>query len=477
MTLLADFKDKQILVLGAGITGMSCVRYLSAQGLCFTVNDSRTQPFVEDYNEQQFYQEFPHASLHLGQWHSELIATADIILISPGIDSAINEIAPYISADCRVMGDVELFCLLNNERVNKPDANPIQILAVTGSNGKSTVVSLLAYLAERLGINAQLGGNIGQPVLDIFTEEITSENTRLPAVLILELSSFQLETLSSMQAIATSVLNVSDDHLDRHQSMENYQRIKQRIYSQSNVAVINRDDKATQTVNKSQPVLSFGSDAPTENQFGVTRVNGKATLAFAEQKLITLDELPLAGMHNALNYLAVLALGYSAGWSIAEMVKSLAGFTGLPHRCQKIVSDDGITWINDSKATNVGATIAAINGLAQTLTSQNGVKQKLILIAGGDGKGADFTPLIEPLAAHVNQVITLGKDGDKIARLTQNTDKVTSLFTAVQKAKSMAKAGDIVLLSPACASLDMFKNFGDRGEQFMAAVAKVTGVS
>jgi UDP-N-acetylmuramoylalanine--D-glutamate ligase len=477
MTLLADFKDKQILVLGAGITGMSCVRYLSAQGLCFAVNDSRPQPFSAGYNAQQFSDEYPNATLHLGQWRSELIATADIILISPGIDSAINEIAPFIAADCRILGDVELFCLLNNERINKPEVNPIQILAVTGSNGKSTVVSLLAYLANSLGVNAQLGGNIGQPVLDIFTKETTGEDTDIPKVLILELSSFQLETLTSMQAIATSVLNVSDDHLDRHQSMENYQRIKQGIYLQGKLAVINRDDEATQTIDKSQSVLSFGSDAPAQNQFGVTRVNGKATLAFAEQSLITLDELPLAGMHNALNYLAALALGYSAGWSIAEMIKNLNGFTGLAHRCQKIASDDGITWINDSKATNVGATIAAINGLAQTLTAQNGVKQSLILIAGGDGKGADFTPLVEPLAEHVSQVITLGKDGDKIAKLAESDNKVTSLFAAVQKAKAMAKAGDIVLLSPACASLDMFKNFADRGEQFIAAVAKVAGES
>ncbi|PHR84546.1 MAG: UDP-N-acetylmuramoyl-L-alanine--D-glutamate ligase [Colwellia sp.] len=472
MTLLADFKDKQILVLGAGITGMSCVRFLSAQGLFFSVNDSRPQPFSDDYSEQQFSNEFPNASLQLGRWHGELIATADIILISPGIDSAINEIAQHISADCHVMGDVELFCLLNNARIN-----PIKILAVTGSNGKSTVVSLLAHLADSLGIIAQLGGNIGQPVLDIFTKETTGENTEIPTILILELSSFQLETLTSMQAIATSVLNVSDDHLDRHQNMANYQGIKQSIYPQGQLAITNRDDNATKVVNKSQPVLSFGSDVPAQNQFGITWENGKASLAFAAQNLIALDELPLAGMHNALNYLAALALGYSAGWSIAEMVNSLAGFSGLPHRCQKIVSNDGITWINDSKATNVGATIAAINGLAQTLTLQNGVKQKLILIAGGDGKGADFSPLIKPLIAHVNQVITLGKDGDKIAKLSSSVNKVTSLFTAVQQAQAIAKTGDVVLLSPACASLDMFKNFSDRGEQFIAAVAKVTEAS
>lgn len=477
MTLLADFKNKQIVVLGAGITGMSCVRYLSAQGLCCSVNDSRPQPFSFDYSEQQFRNDFPNANLHLGQWNSELIATADILLISPGIDSEASGIAQHISVDCRVMGDVELFCLINNERANEQGIPPISILAVTGSNGKSTVVSLLAYLAGSLGINAQLGGNIGQPVLDIFTNEINAEKKELPEVLVLELSSFQLETLTSMQAIAASVLNVSDDHLDRHQTMENYQRIKQGIYAQANVAVTNRDDEATKQLNQSQSVLSFGSDSPVQNQFGVRQVNGTVLLAFAEQNLISLDELPLAGMHNALNYLAALALGYSAGWSVEAMVKSLAGFTGLPHRCQKIDSDDGLTWINDSKATNVGATIAAINGLAQTLTIRNGEKQKLILIAGGDGKGADFTPLTKPLVEHVHQVITLGKDGDKIAALVTDANKVTSLLSAVKEAKSIAKSGDIVLLSPACASLDMFKNFNDRGEQFITAISKVREAS
>ncbi|MBL4942379.1 MAG: UDP-N-acetylmuramoyl-L-alanine--D-glutamate ligase [Colwellia sp.] len=477
MTLLADFKDKQILVLGAGITGMSCVRYLSAHDLCFAVNDSRTNPFMANYSEQQFGAEFPTARLHLGQWHSDLISQAEVILISPGIDSTIKEISPYISADCQVMGDVELFCQLNNQLGMSKQGKPIELLALTGSNGKSTVVSLLAHLAKSLGINAQLGGNIGQPVLDIFIEEQTlsanSARKVLPELLILELSSFQLETLTSMQAIATSVLNISDDHLDRHLSMANYQNIKQSIYQQGKLAITNRDDAATLTPNKFQQTLSFGSDRPEENQFGIRLVNGKANLAFGKQRLIAVDELPLAGMHNALNYLAALALGYSAGWSLVGMVDNLAGFTGLAHRCQRIVSDDGITWINDSKATNIGATLAAINGLAQTLSPA----QNLILIAGGDGKGADFSPLNEPLSQHVSELITLGKDGDKIAELVTNANKVTNLNEAVQVAKMRAKTGDIVLLSPACASLDMFKNFSDRGEQFIVAVAQLAEAS
>ncbi len=479
MTLLAALKHKQILVLGAGITGLSCARYLSAQGLCFAVNDSRESPFSLDYNKDKFAAEHPTASLHLGQWHSELIRHADVILISPGIDSADAEIANYISADCHVMGDVELFCLLNNERDKS-----IGILAVTGSNGKSTVVTLLDHLGKCLGLNTQLGGNIGQPVLDIFTEELGCHNTGnivdVPELLILELSSFQLETLTSMKAIATSVLNISDDHLDRHLTMANYQSIKQTIYSQSKWAVTNRDDPNTVTKNSSQLQCSFGSNIP-EQQFGIRLIDEKAYLAFEEQVLIALDKLPLAGMHNALNYLAALALGYCAGWSITDMVDNLPSFSGLPHRCQRVENKDGIVWINDSKATNVGATIAAINGLAQTIAQHNNAGHKLILIAGGEGKGADFAPLLDPITQHVNQVITLGKDGNKIADVVKKsavkTKAVHNLAQAVQVAKANAKVGDIVLLSPACASFDMFKGFADRGEQFASAVKKHGGVS
>ncbi len=480
MTLLTDFKHKQILVLGAGITGMSCVRYLSAQNLCFAVNDSRKNPFDTDYSKEQFNEDYPTASLHLGHWQSELISKADVILISPGIDSNLNEIANHISKNCCVMGDIEFFCQINNERRFDEQSKPIELLALTGSNGKSTVVSLLANLAKNLGVNAQVGGNIGQPVLDVFTQEkintISPTNKSIPELLILELSSFQLETLTSMKAIATSVLNISDDHLDRHLSMENYQSIKQGIYKQGKLAITNRDDIATVTPHKSQAILSFGSDKPKENQFGIIDLDNKAYLAFGELTLISLDKLPLAGMHNALNYLAALALGYSAGWPLSAMVENLTAFTGLAHRCQRVASKDNITWINDSKATNVGATLAAITGLAKTLPSTN----HLILIAGGEGKGADFSPLSQPLAEYASRVITFGKDGDKIADLAElvtNVNKVATLAEAVQLAKAKANDGDIILLSPACASLDMFKNFADRGEQFVAAVTQMTEAS
>jgi len=365
------------------------------------------------------------------------------------------------------MGDVELFCQINNQRIN-----PISILAVTGSNGKSTVVSLLAYLAKVLGINAGLGGNIGQGVLDFLTLEqaVNAQAANQVDLLILELSSFQLETLTSMQAIAASLLNISDDHLDRHKTLKNYQNIKQGIYRQSKVAVINRDDPLTISPLATQELISFGSDNAEEGHFGLGVVNNKTQLMFGKQVLISLEQLPLAGLHNALNYLSALALGYSAGWSLTAMVENLVGFSGLSHRCQRIKTDDHIQWINDSKATNVGATIAAISGLLPTLSASN----KLILIAGGDGKGADFSPLKTLLNTDAVALITLGKDGDKIAELRPSSIPVDSIQAAVTFASGYANPGDMVLLSPACASLDMFKNFSERGEVFITCINQLS---
>jgi UDP-N-acetylmuramoylalanine--D-glutamate ligase len=443
--VIATLKNKQILVLGAGLTGMSCVRFLAKHQLACHLNDSRENII----NSEEFLQSFPDCSLQLGAWNQALIKNAQVILVSPGIDLAAEGLLEIISSDCQVMGDVELFCQITN----KP------ILAVTGSNGKSTLVSLLAHIGTSLGKNVALGGNIGMPVLEQLSEEIDCY--------ILELSSFQLETLKSMKAVAASVLNVSDDHLDRHLTIENYSAIKQRIFQQCDTAVINRDDKLSYShVNlQTKPTVSFGSNCAQQGEFGLVLEASIYYLTFGDEKLVSLEELPLAGMHNALNYLAALALGHCFGWSIADMVSHFSSFKGLAHRCQRIATTDNITWINDSKATNVGATLAAINGLSSTL-----VGNKLILIAGGDGKGADFSPLKESIENVVSYVITLGKDGAEIAQLTKHSQQVESLAEAVNLANQHASYGDIVLLSPACASIDMFKNFAQRGEIFTDAV-------
>jgi len=455
--LLAQLKTQKILVLGAGLTGISCVRFLQANNISCCLNDSR----IDVIDKNAFAAEFPDCQLKLGQWQKQWLNEAEVILLSPGIDLLAEQLNEYINSECLVMGDVELFCQLSSNK----------IIAVTGSNGKSTVVSLLAHIGDKLGLNVSLGGNIGVPVLDQLSDE---ENC-----LILELSSFQLETLSSMQALSASVLNVSDDHLDRHLTLENYSEIKQKVYQQCDIAVVNRDDSFSYSkidVNK-QNFISFGVKQPVEGHFGLAQVKGELSLMFGSEALISQKELPLAGIHNALNYLAALALGQAANWSLTDMIACLSSFTGLAHRCQRVDSSDNINWVNDSKATNVGASIAAINGLFPTIAANN----QLILIAGGDGKGADFSPLSEAIEQQVNYLITLGQDGDAIqssANLTNDCCfKVDSVEQAVFKAKQLAKKGDLVLLSPACASIDMFNNYAERGQRFVTAIQQLQEAS
>ena len=444
--VIAQLKNKQIVVLGAGLTGLSCVRFLQRNGISCCVNDSRKNII----GQEEFSQSYPDCQLFIGSWQTELLANAEVILLSPGIDLEKEQLTDVINEQCQVIGDVELFCQINE----KP------VIAVTGSNGKSTVVSLLAHVGDQLGFKTALGGNIGTPVLDQLSADVD--------FYILELSSFQLETIESLKALAATVLNVSDDHLDRHKTLANYSEIKQKVYQQSRVCIVNRDDDASYSlVNKNDnTIISFGSDEPQENQFGIANYQGELTLMYAKESLVSLSSLPLAGMHNALNYLAVLALGMSAQWSLKAMVKAFSSFYGLPHRCQLVGSLNNIRWINDSKATNVGAAIAAIEGLAPTIKHDN----KLILIAGGDGKGADFSPLQRVLSSYVDYVIALGKDGQQILALTKQGCFVDTIEQAVFKANQIAYEKDMVLLSPACASIDMFKNFVERGNAFTKAV-------
>lgn len=455
MLNLSLLANKNIVILGAGITGLSCARFLLNNDIKFSVNDSRANAIDRNDFQAEFNYNGNDNTLSLGFWDKTLINSADILLVSPGVDTSIPDIQDALNDEGEVFGDVELFCRLTN----------IPTIAVTGSNGKSTVVTLLEFLGKALGFNTQLGGNIGVPVLD------TLQNK--PDFLILELSSFQLETMTNMQALSASVLNICDDHLDRHKTLENYINIKQDIYRQTDIAVINRDDKNTYLPEllKNKTVYSFGSNKPVSNdetEFGLAEFNQKMYLMSGNKALISVDDLPLSGIHNALNCLAALALGKAAGWSVSDMIEALPKFVGLAHRCQTVPSTDGILWVNDSKATNIGATLAAINGFA------NGQKDESIyLIAGGDGKGADFGELGDVVEKHITQLITLGKDGDKIAALKDESIKVTNLKEAVLTISKQAKAGDIVLMSPACASIDMFKNYMERGLAFEQAVQEV----
>ncbi len=455
MSLITQLQNKQVLLLGLGISGLSCVRYLVKQGISFAVNDSRENPVDSSW----FHKAYPNITLVTGKWDTQLIGNADIIIASPGVDLQQAEFVEHIKDNCQVLGDVELFFQLLADHKKQP-----QIVAVTGSNGKSTVVSLLAHIANKLNINAQLAGNIGVPVFDTLASIVNDE----VSCLLLELSSFQLETLSAMQATTATILNISDDHLDRHLTLENYQTIKQRIYVNSRHIIFNRDDVLTypNKVNPCQTLTSFGSGEAASGEFGLIDNEQGLQLSFDKQPLLAVSHLPIAGIHNALNCLAALALGDKLGWDLSAMVRALTSFKGLPHRCEKINAKDKIIWVNDSKATNVGATLAAIEGLAKIKTAA----QQLILIAGGDGKGADFSPLQQVFHDKVDLLITLGKDGDKLATLKAEHIVASSLTQAVTIAKQHAKAGDIVLLSPACASLDMFESYAQRGQCFADAI-------
>lgn len=444
MTTLALLQNKNILVLGLGATGLSCARFLTSQCVDFVVNDSRQKP----PGAARLQQLNSNIALISGRWDIDAIAHADLIIASPGVDINLPEIANNRKAGSELIGDVELFCQLSSSKV----------IAVTGSNGKSTVVSLLAHLANYCELDAALAGNIGLPVLDVVNEN--------KDFVILELSSFQLETMKSMQAVAATILNISDDHLDRHLTLDNYAQIKHKIFTQSVRRVINREQELSQPRSVDSSDVSFGLSQPDVGHFGINNVSGIRYLSFGDTNLLACEQLPIVGKHNELNCLAALALGYCAGWPLDKMVKGLASFEGLDHRCKQVDSGDDIIWVNDSKATNIGATLAAIDGLASS-------HHKLILIAGGDGKGADFNEL-KPALAHVDHLVTLGKDGPQIAALKAGSIEVDTLIDAVNTSRKLAKAGDMVLLSPACASIDMFNNYMQRGDMFIEAIREAS---
>ena len=439
------------VVVGLGKTGLSCVRFLRALGYQVAVNDTRLAP----PNLAELNAEFPEVEVSLGRLDEALLLRAQEIITSPGI--SINEpelLSVRVNAGISVIGDIELFC----RATTKP------IVAITGSNAKSTVTTLVGLMAENAHIKVGVGGNLGTPVLELLDPETE--------LYILELSSFQLETTHSLKAAAAIVLNVSEDHMDRYANMQAYHQAKHRVYRNCQFYITNRQDPLTvPLLPEAIPHTSFGLDAPDLKTYGVIREAGQSYLAKGRQKLLLASEMGIFGEHNIANALAALALGEAVHIPMPVMLQTLKEFKGLPHRCQLVSKHQNVAWYNDSKGTNVGATLAAIDGLGAAITG------KVILIAGGVGKGQDFKPLSPALAKYGKAVILIGEDASKIdAAITANVDKVyaTTLVDAVQQAQTLASAGDAVLLSPACASFDMFKHYEDRGHQFVSAVVTVT---
>lgn len=429
-----NLADKNVVVVGMGLTGLSCVQFLLAQGAKVSAMDSRS--------ELSLSLDIP---LYLGALDESKLSHADLIIVSPGVSLQTPALQYAIAAGVSVIGDIELFARFNT----------LPVIAITGSNGKSTVTQLVVEMCKAAGMRVLMGGNIGVPALDLLN---------IPAdIVVLELSSFQLETTQSLHALAATVLNICDDHLDRHGSLENYQKIKHRIYKQAKFVVASRDELATQPKGRAIDI-SFGLSA---SQSGFSWDKSSVSLHYEGKHWLSSTECLLVGAHNMLNIQAAAALAMLAGVNIHGIKQGARLFPGLAHRCQTISLHKQVRWINDSKATNVGATLAAIEGLVDTCTG------RLVLIAGGQGKGADFSPLSLLLNEKIDLLITLGKDGDKIAALKASSSRVNSLEDAVKLAAAYVQPNDTVLLSPACASLDMFNNYQHRGECFIQAVQQL----
>ena len=446
LALQRESVRQQTVVIGLGDTGLSVAQHLNKQGVDFKMLDTRSNP----PQLAAFKQEYPEIEVQLGEFTTEFFQDAQQIIVSPGVDINQKIIrALILENDCECIGDIELFA----RSTSKP------IVAITGSNGKSTVTSLLAEMANTAGVNAYAGGNLSPPALCLLNHEEAE-------LFILEISSFQLETTQSLQPQVSVVLNISPDHLDRHGDIENYVHIKERIYSNSKVSVINRDDDYVLNMKTFGEVISFGLQQPMANEFGVVNENDSSYLAFGRERLLSVSELPLLGEVGILNSLAALAIGYALKLPMQKMLTALKTFKGLPHRLALVSDVEGVSWFNDSKGTNIGATVSSLRCL----------DRDIILIAGGVFKGGDLEALTQAVAEHAKQVILLGQDS---ALLQQALKKFTviehadSMQQAVEIAHENSRPGDKVLFSPACASFDMYANYIERGNDFEKCVKGV----
>ncbi len=429
-----QYQDKQVVIIGLGATGLSCVNYFMLKGITPKVIDTRiTPPGIDKLPIQ--------VERCLGFWNEEWLLAANLIVISPGIALSHPQLQLAQRVGIEIVGDIELFC--REARV--------PIVAITGSNGKTTVTTLVGEMAKAAEINVAIGGNIGVPALDLL-----QQNAEL---YILELSSFQLETTSSLKAKAATILNVTEDHMDRYPlGLMQYQHVKQRIYQNAQYCIYNAEDPLTFPLIKScEDTVSFS--LTNKGKYHIVSHNEQYWLAIDSSRLVCCDELAITGSHNYLNALAALALADAVDIPRQASLHTLKQFKGLPHRCQLIHEHNGVKWINDSKATNVGSTEAALKGLT--------CSGLLYLLLGGDGKAADFSPLIPYVRQNNIRLYCFGRDAQQLAALSPSQATITeTMQQAMELIAKNVSTGDIVLLSPACASLDQFRNYEQRGEQF-----------
>ncbi|MBE9515675.1 MAG: UDP-N-acetylmuramoyl-L-alanine--D-glutamate ligase [Proteobacteria bacterium] len=442
--LMTSTDKRKVLVVGMGATGLSCVRYLHALGDEVTIIDSRDVP----PGLKALREEYTDVEIITGTLESPLYESADLLVVSPGVSIRTPVIAKAIERGVEVAGDVELFA----RAINETGAN---VIAITGSNGKSTVTSLVGKICKAAGKNTLVGGNIGKPVLELLDEPVAD-------VYVLELSSFQLETTQSLSTLSAVVLNISEDHMDRYSSLEDYAGSKATIYNNCKHTLINRDDDvASSLVSGGDNVVSFGMSVPkTDKEYGID-ADGLFIVCGTE-KLLALSDIRMLGQHNIGNVMAAMALVAPLTIPLDVISGVTKQFSGLAHRSQVVAEASGVSWVNDSKATNVGATIAALQG----------INRPVILIAGGEGKDADFDPLGKVITQYVKHLILIGRDAKLIEASAKGVEctHAASMEQAVAIASKAASSGDAVLLSPACASFDMYNSFEHRGNVFSEAV-------
>ncbi|MBK6336337.1 MAG: UDP-N-acetylmuramoyl-L-alanine--D-glutamate ligase [Betaproteobacteria bacterium] len=443
-----DCSGRHAVVLGLGLTGYSLARFLTAGGASVRVADTRAAPPYA----QRLAASLPGVPQLAGEWTAATFAGADLIAISPGVPKEHPAIAAAVARGVDLVGDIELFA-----RALPPTQ---KLLAITGSNGKTTVTALAGALCTAAGLDTVVAGNIGTPVLDILPAD-----GRWPDVYVLELSSYQLETTSSLLPLAATVLNVTENHLDRYPDLDAYAAAKARIFRNGGMQVLNRDDpRSLAMAIPGRLVDTFGTGVPeSEEAWGLVPHHGP-WLARGGALLAPLADLALVGRHNALNALAALALVSAVAKIDVPVLAALAAFEGLPHRMQRVADVGGVLWVNDSKGTTVAATLAALEGSPRPV----------VLIAGGDGKGQDFTPLRAAVDAHCRAVLLIGRDAPLLAQALSGSNAAVehcgTLEAAVARAQALARSGDAVVLSPACASLDQFASYIERGERFVAAL-------
>ena len=434
-------KGKRVLVLGLGDTGLSVANWVAREGGIVRAADTRAAP----PRKKDFTGE-----LHAGKFKTALLKDIDLVCISPGLSLQDELIRAAMEKGVPVVGDIELFAWAVKEKV----------LAVTGTNGKSTVTALTGHLLRAAGIDCEVAGNISPPALDALLKRKAP-----PAAWVLELSSYQLETTWSLAPAAATMLNLSEDHLDRYGGLAEYAEAKARVFQGAGVQVLNRCDSASMALAlPGRAQVTFGLDTPDmPEDLGIA----DAWLVRGKERILAVADLPLAGAHNASNALAACALALQAGAAFASLAQGLRSFPGLPHRMQRVALRGGVEWLDDSKGTNVGATVAALNGLSKTA----------VLILGGEGKGQNFAPLAPAIRAHAKHVLLIGRDAALIEKAIAASDvpaeRMASMEKAVERAAQIAQPGEAVLLSPACASFDMFRDYRHRGDAFAAAAGKL----